>query len=277
MARARHAGETALITGATGGIGSELACCFARDGYALVLVGHDAGRLDALARDLAERFGTEAQTIVADLAQPDAAARIVEQTRERGIRVDALVNDAGFGYDAPFAASDAARQDALVAVNVTALTQLCHAYAPAMQQRQHGAILNVASVAGFLAGPGMATYYASKAYVQSLTQALHIELLGSGVHVSALCPAPVRTPFWENADAAHTALAHIAVPAPLVARAGYAALRLNKTLCTPGILARLIVFATRLLPRSWIARIAGLLQYHRPHVSQRTTSGDEEA
>ena len=254
---------TALATGATGGLGFELARCFAEDGYDLVLVGRDEGKLEATAAALRDEFACEMQIIVQDLARPDAAERVVEEVRVRGIQVDALVNDAGFGYDARFAESDGARQHDLVQVNVAALTELCHAFAPAMAARGRGAILNVASVAGFLAGPGMSTYYASKAYVQSFTQALHIELLSSGVHVSALCPAPVRTPFWENAEAGHTALAHLALPPRFVARAGCLALRCNKTLCTPGLFAKLIVFATRLLPRSWIARIAWLLQYKR--------------
>ena len=255
--------ETALITGATGGIGSELARCFAKEGYDLVLVGRDEEKLAAAAAALSDEFAIEAQILVQDLAQPDAAAHVAETMRARNVQVDALVNDAGFGYDARFVESDGERQHDLVQVNVAALTELCHAFAPAMAARGHGAVLNVASVAGFLAGPGMSTYYASKAYVQSFTQALHIELLHTGVHVSALCPGPVRTPFWERAGAGRTALAHTPMPPAAVARAGYAALKANKTLCTPGLAAKVVVFASRILPRSWIARIAWLLQYRR--------------
>ena len=228
-----------------------------------MLVGRSEQKLDAAAEALAAEFGVRVHTVAADLARPNAAERLAEEVRARGLEIDALVNDAGFGYDARFAESDGERQRELVQVNVAALTALCHAFAPGMVARGRGAILNVASVAGFMAGPGMSTYYASKAYVQSFTQALHIELLHTGVHVSALCPGPVRTPFWERAEAGRTALAHTPMPPAAVARAGYAALKANKTLCTPGLAAKVVVFASRILPRSWIARIAWLLQYRR--------------
>ena len=161
------------------------------------------------------------------------------------------MNNAGFGYDAPFAESSLERQRALVQTNDMALMEFCHAFAPGMAERGHGGILNVASVAGFVPGPYMSTYYASKAFVQSFSSALHMELRPYGVHVTALCPGPVRTPFWDNADAGGTALARMTISAPRVARAAIRALGCNRLLCCPGVLAKVIVFGSRLVPRTW--------------------------
>ena len=170
------------------------------------------------------------------------------------------MNNAGFGYDAPFAESSLERQRALVQTNDMALMELCHAFAPGMAERGHGGILNVASVAGFVPGPYMSTYYASKAFVQSFSSALHMELRPYGVHVTALCPGPVRTPFWDNADAGGTALARMTISAPRVARAAIRALGCNRLLCCPGVLAKVIVFGSRLVPRTWAAAAASALQ-----------------
>lgn len=145
-----------------------------------------------------------------------------------GLAVDVLVNNAGFGYDARFAESDMARQRELILTNDLALVELVGEFAPDMAERKCGGILNVASVAGFMPGPDMATYYASKAFVQSFSQAIHVELRRAGVHVSTLCPGPVRTAFWENADAAHTPISRIALDAPFVASEGFNALCRNK-------------------------------------------------
>ena len=176
------------------------------------------------------------------------------------LQVETLVNNAGFGYDAPFAESSLERQRALVQTNDMALMELCHAFAPDMAERGHGGILNVASVAGFVPGPYMSTYYASKAFVQSFSSALHMELRPYGVHVTALCPGPVRTPFWDNADAGGTALARMTISAPRVARAAIRALGCNRLLCCPGVLAKVIVFGSRLVPRTWAAAAASALQ-----------------
>ena len=251
---------TALITGATGGLGGELARRLAREADALILTGTDAGALERLAAELGRDASPRIETVTCDLSQPGAASELADAVAALGLTVDTLVNCAGFGYDAPFIESDPARQRALVQVNDMALMELCHAFALGMAERGRGYILNVASIAGFLPGPRMATYYASKAFVQSFSQALHAELLASGVHVTALCPGPVRTPFWERADAAHTALAHLALPASAVARAGVRALRWNKALCVPGLFAKLVVLASRVLPRGCMARLAQLLQ-----------------
>lgn len=253
-------GQVALVTGAAGGIGRELARLLAKDGYTLVLVGRTEETLAEAAAELAGLSGADAHVIAQDLAAEGAAEAVAQRVAELGLSVDVLVNNAGFGYDAPFAQSSPERQRDLLQVNNTALTELCLAFLPGMITRGRGGILNVASIAGFMPGPYMATYYASKAYVQSLTQALHVELRPCGVHATALCPGPVSTNFWRAADAGHTALARATLPAPAVARAGYAAFKLNKAACVPGLLPKAVVFSTRLLPRGLIARIASALQ-----------------
>lgn len=249
-----------LITGATGGIGRELSREFASAGNTLALVGRSRSKLDALAQELASEFGVQARVFVADLAEPGATDKLVGEVEAAGLQVEVLVNNAGFGYDAPFVQSDRSRQRALVQTNDMALMDLCLAFAPDMAARGHGGILNVASVAGFVPGPYMATYYASKAFVQSFSQALRVELKPFGVHVTALCPGPVRTPFWKNADAGSIALARMTVETPRVARAAVRALGANKPLCCPGLLARAIVIGSRFVPRTWAAKAAAALQ-----------------
>ena len=250
----------ALVTGATGGIGRELCAQLARECGMLALVGRDKGKLEELAKDLAERFDVDTHVFVADFAQPGAVDTLASQVQAANLQVETLVNNAGFGYDAPFTESSLERHRALMQTNDMALMELCHAFAPGMAARGHGGILNVASVAGFVPGPYMSTYYASKAFVQSFSSALHMELRSHGVHVTALCPGPVRTPFWDNADAGGTALARMTISAPRVARAALRALGCNRLLCCPGVLAKFIVFGSRFVPRTWAAAAAAKLQ-----------------
>ena len=250
----------ALVTGATGGIGRELCAQLARECGTLALVGRDRLKLEELAKDLAERFDVDTRVFVADFAQPGAVDALASQVQAANLQVETLVNNAGFGYDVPFTESSLERHRALVQTNDMALMELCHAFAPGMAARGHGGILNVASVAGFVPGPYMSTYYASKAFVQSFSSALHMELRSHGVHVTALCPGPVRTPFWDNADAGGTALARMTISAPRVAKAALRALTCNRLLCCPGVLAKFIVFGSRFVPRTWAAAAAAALQ-----------------
>lgn len=250
----------ALVTGATGGIGRELCAQLARECGTLAIVGRNQEKLSELAKDLSKRFDVNVRTFVADFAQPGAVGLLVAQVRAANLQVETLVNNAGFGYDAPFTESNLAHQRSLVQTNCEALMELAHAFAPGMVARGHGGILNVASVASFVPGPYMSTYYASKAFVQSFSNALHMELRPHGVHVTALCPGPVRTPFWDNANAGNTALARLTISAPRVARAAVRALACNRLLCCPGVLAKVIVFGSRFIPRTWAAAAAAALQ-----------------
>ncbi len=253
--------KTVMVTGGSGGIGFELARCFAGDGYNVILVAHNQKKLDDAADRLKADFGIEVHTISQDLSAPGAASALVEAFDATGIQLDALVNDAGFAVAGRFSESDWKRQEALIAVNIGVLTELSYRFGKRMADRGAGEILNVASIAAFMPGPYMATYYASKAYVQSFTQALHTELNPHGVHVCALCPGPVRTDFWGTAGFKQSAVLNaIGVPASLVAKAGYAALKANKTQCVPGILPKASVLFTRVAPRSLMRWIVTQLQ-----------------
>jgi short-subunit dehydrogenase len=254
---------TALITGASSGIGLELARLFARDGYDLVLVARRADRLEALGRELAGRHGIRSRAIGADLAAPEAPEKIVAATEEVGLAIDVLVNNAGFGTSGPFATTDLRTELELLQVNVVALTHLTKLLLPGMLARRRGAILNVASTAAFQPGPFMAVYYGSKAYVLSFSEALAEELAGSGVTVTTLCPGPVRTEFQARAGMAESrlfALAPLVLDAAAVARAGYAGLRGGKRLVIPGLGNRLLVQSQRIAPRRLVTKIAGFLQ-----------------
>lgn len=184
-----------MITGASSGIGKATAIEFARMGHNLVLIARSTQKLNSLKHRLEHRHRVKIEVITQDLAQVDAAIRVFEETKKRGLVVTGLINNAGLGDLYPFSESDWDKQKELLDVNIVALTQLCHVYAKEMKQRGEGHIINVSSVAAFFAGPNMASYYASKAFVISFSEALADELKGSGVHVSAICPSPTKTNF----------------------------------------------------------------------------------
>ena len=249
-----------LITGATGGLGREFARQYAAEGRDVMLVARNASALEGLAAELRGDYGVRADFVACDLSEPAAPHALYDAVRAKGVAVDILVNNAGFAVDAEFVESDPARQRSLVEVNIAALTELSRLFGADMAARGRGGILNVASVAAFMPGPYMSTYYASKAYVLSLTHALHAELAPRGVHVSALCPGPVRTPFWDNADAGHTLLARMAVAPDRIVSTGRRALRANRPKVVCGIAWKAITFAVRFIPRQWAADVALLLQ-----------------
>lgn len=252
--------RTVLITGATGGLGREFAHHYAQEGYALVLVARNRTALDDLAASLHDKHPIETFVYPCDFNDPSAPSQLYHALQREDIAIDTLINNAGLGYDARFMESDLATQEMLLEVNVTALTKMTRLFGADMAKRGSGSILNVASIASYLEGPYMATYYASKAYVRSFTEALHTELLGSSVHVTALCPGPVRTQFWERASAGQTILAHLAVSPKRIVSSGCRALRLNLSSYVPGVAWKFVAFATRFFPRSWIRLIAAQLQ-----------------
>ena len=252
--------KTALITGASGGIGLELARFFAKDGYDLVLIARNQQKLDEVAAKLAAENGIEVMTLACDLAAREAPRSIFSFTEKHQIEVDALANNAGFGYDAAFVESDLQRQRDLLQVNNTAVMELCRLFGEQMAKRGSGEILNIASMAGFMPGAYMATYYASKAFVQSFSQALHAELAPFGVKVTALCPGPLRTNFWRAADADKTILGNMLANPTRVAHAGYRALKRNKPLCIPWVFPRIVVFLVRFLPYRFTVWCTKLIQ-----------------
>lgn len=257
--------RTALITGASSGLGLEFAKIFAREGYELVLVARRIDRLEVLARDLRVSYGTRAGTVKADLGTDEGRASVAEATEAAGIHVDVLVNNAGFGDCADFAEADIRKLDRMVELNVRALQDLTYYYLGGMLERGSGRILNMASVAGFEPGPGMATYFATKAFVLSLSEALAEELRGTGVTCTALCPGTTRTAFWDVAEAGTLSLLRQATIArPLdVAAYGYESLMRGRVVAVPGIANRLMVNSVRLVPRSVVRRIARRLLRRR--------------
>jgi short-subunit dehydrogenase len=253
----------ALVTGASSGIGWELAKLLAEDGYDLALVARGK-KLPSLAKELEAAFSIRASVVMADLAKPDAAARVLAETAKWGA-VDVLVNCAGLGTHGKFAESDLARELESIAVNVTALTALTKGVLPSMVERKAGKILNVASTAAFQPGPLMAVYYATKAYVLSFSEAIANELEGSGVTVTALCPGPTETEFQKRAGVEKTALFQgpLVMDARRVAKAGYAGLKRGKRLVIPGVLNRLMVQVVRFSPRRLVTAAARRIQETR--------------
>jgi short-subunit dehydrogenase len=253
--------ETALITGASSGIGLEFARLFAADGTALVLVARGREKLEALAGDLGRRHGVSVRVLAEDLADPAAPDRILAELGRQGLLVDVLVNNAGFGARGTVAGLDLRRQLEMIQVNVTALTHLTRLLLPGMLERRRGGVLNVASTAAFQPGPNLAVYYATKAYVLSFSEALAEEVKGRQVTVCCLAPGPTVTNFAATAEMEATRLFRLgALGAPTVARAGYRAFRRGRVLVVPGWRNRLGVFGVRLLPRAVARRVAGYLQ-----------------
>ena len=242
----------ALVTGASDGIGLELARLFAADGHDLVLVSRGAERLGVVARDLGERFRVNVRAIPRDLSNPIAPASLFDECGE----IDFLVNNAGFASAGAFVDSDPALLGEMLQVNVAALTQLTRLFLPTMVERGAGRVLNVASTAAFQSGPLMAVYYASKAYVLSFSEAVREELNGSGVTVTTLCPGPTRAGY-EATDVVRPRLLTTRLMEPSdVAAEGYAGMLAGKAVVVPGRVNRLGATGARLMPRSLAAGIA---------------------
>lgn len=242
--------KTALVTGASSGIGAELARIHAERGGNLVLVARRADRLEALKAELEQAHGITAHVIAKDLTDPEAPQQIHDELAARGVQIDYLINNAGFGNGGFFHEQDWARNEAMIKVNVVALAALTRLFAPEMATRGSGRILNVASMAGFLPGPLQATYYATKAFVVSFSEATNNELAGTGVTVTALCPGPVDTEFIEQANLREAKGFARTVSARGVAQAGYDAMLKGKPLIVPGLLNKLIIhLLLRLTPR----------------------------
>lgn len=252
----------ALVTGASSGIGRALAELFAADGHELVLVARSTDVLSALAAELAERHGARAHAVPADLAVRDAPAVIAEESVALGLQITHLVNNAGFAVYGPFTETDGERERDMIRVNVEALTALTKIFVPGMVTRGRGRILNVASTAAFQPGPNMAVYYATKAYVLHFSVALAMELEGTGVTVTTLCPGPTRTAFASRAGMTGSRLfaGGRGMDVARVARAGYDGMRRGEGIVVPGTGNKALALATRLVPRGVAARIARRVQ-----------------
>jgi len=241
----------ALVTGASAGIGAELARELARHGHDLVLTARRVAPMQALADEL-HRSGAEATVIAADLSKPGAVVALLEGLANRGRAVDVLVNNAGFGAAGRFARMDPGRIGDMLQVNIVALTELTRLLLPAMIERRYGRVLLVASVAGFQPGPHVAAYFASKAYVLSLGEALAYELRGTGVTVTTLCPGATATEFFDVAGTEKSIMArHLRrmMPPEEVARLAYRGLAAGKRVVITGAMNRLTAMAGRYAPR----------------------------
>jgi uncharacterized protein len=253
--------KTALITGASSGIGAVFAEALASAGSDVVLVARSTDKLQALAAQLVERHARQVHVIPLDLAQAGAGATLSAAVAALGLKVDLLINNAGFGTTGPFEEQDAAREAEEVRLNAGAVVELAHAFLPGMLARGRGGIINVASVAAFQPMPYFAVYAATKAFVYAFSDALWAECRGRGVHVMAVCPGPVDTPFFENVGSQHrlretVPKAAMATP-EFVVRCALEGLHARRRLVIPGGLNKTSAALTALLPRSIVTRLIG--------------------
>jgi uncharacterized protein len=243
-----------LITGASSGIGTELARAFAAHGHELVLVARRADRLNALADDIAKAGHPRPQVLASDLEQRDAVAKIAAQLQLLELEPNFVVNNAGFGLMGDAATLDRDEQLGMIDLNVRALTELSLTFVDSLS-RHRGGLLNVASIAAFLPGPGMAVYYATKAYVLSFTEALHQEWAGRGIKVSALCPGPVPTEFQARASMELPGAAKmIELPPDRVAQIGYDGLMCGQRVVVAGLGNKLAASFMRFAPHTLLLR-----------------------
>jgi short-subunit dehydrogenase len=257
-------GKTVFITGASSGIGLELAKRFARDGYQLLLSARKSDRFDAAVESLRPLATAGIEPVPDDLADPAAPARLAKALQDRGIVPDVLVNNAGFGTHGPFAEADEQSQVAMLQVNVVALTHLTRLLLPGMIARGSGSIVNVSSTASFQPGPYMAVYYASKAYVTSFSAALAYELRHKNITVTAICPGPTTTDFQRRAGVENSPLFQKnTMTAEEVARQGYEAMKRGTGIAITGTKNRLLALAVKFAPRALATRIAGKLNSER--------------
>ena len=253
--------KTALITGASGGIGYELALLCARDGFDCILVARSRDKLDELAARLEGEFRVKTLVVARDLAKPTAVDEIYEEVSAASMSVDVLVNNAGFPVFGLFTQTDLRVELEMLQVNVVALTALTKLFLHSMVERRAGRILNLASTAAFEPGPLMAVYYASKAYVLSFSEALANELHGTGVTVTALAPGPTRTGFQKRGVMEDSRLVQGQIAdARSVAAAGYRGMMSGKTIVIPGFTNKLIPWVVRVSPRGVVTRVVRRMQ-----------------
>jgi len=246
----------ALITGASAGLGIDFARQLSAEGQRLVLAARRKDRLDALAAELGN-----ARAVEIDLSEVGAAERLVTDIAAHGEQVELLVNNAGFGLTGRFAELDGKRQRQMIDLNCGALVELAHAVLPGMIDRKSGAILNVASTAAFQPGPGMAVYFATKAFVLSFSEALHEEVKSHGVKVSALCPGPTATEFGEVAGFGPSSpSSKLAAASAPVVQAGIEGLERNEAIVIPGMMNKATAQAHRFLPRGMVRRAVGIIK-----------------
>jgi short-subunit dehydrogenase len=249
--------KTALVTGASAGLGAELAWLFAKDAHDVAVVARRRDKLEALASEIKTKHDVEIHIIAEDLGKPGAASRIVDELAKRGVQVEFLVNNAGFGGSGQFVERDLARELEMIQVNIVALVELTHLLLPAMIAKKSGRVLNIGSTAGFVPGPFMAVYYASKAFVNSFTEALAVELAGTGVSATVSCPGATATEFAHVAGNEKSALfASKVMRARDVAEDAYRAMMRGEPLSVAGFANKLRVASLRMAPRGVVRNLA---------------------
>jgi short-subunit dehydrogenase len=249
---------TALITGASGGIGLELAKIHAREGHNLILAARSNDKLSTIKSDLERSFAIRVNILVIDLSVPGAAHKLFQQIEQLGIQVDFLINNAGFGTFGPFSEADIGKTEEMIRLNIEALTILTRLFLPGMLSRNTGRILNIASTAAFQPGPLMAVYFASKAYVLRFSEAIANELKGSGVRVTVYCPAATETGFQTTAQMEDSRLVKNRKldSAENVAVDAYKAMMSGQTIAIYGWINAMLARSTGLFPASLVAKIA---------------------
>jgi uncharacterized protein len=254
--------KTALITGASSGIGYELAQLFARDRYNLVLVARSADKLKQIADEFTRQFGISVKIISLDLSLPDAPEKVFSELQQEAIEIDVLVNNAGFASYGFFWETDLNAELQMMQLNMVALTHLTKLFLKEMVSRHEGKILNIASTAAFQPGPLMAVYYATKAYVLSFSEALANELQGTGVTVTALCPGPTESGFQARANMEESKLVSgkRIMDAKTVAEIGYRGLMKGETVVIPGLKNKLLALSVRFTPRNLVTTIVRSMQ-----------------
>jgi len=252
--------KNALVTGASAGLGAEYARLFAADRHDLVLTARRRDRMEGLAEELRKKHGVKAHVVAADLANPHGVSCVVDEVQRLGIDIEFLVNNAGFGVRGAFVDCDEARLAEMVQVNLAAMVALTLAFLPGMVKRGHGRILNLGSTAGFQPGPYMAVYYASKAFVNSFTEALAFELRGTGVTATVSCPGPTATEFAGVAGSERTRLFSLGVASPsAVACEGYRGMMAGKPMVVHGLKNKLLAQSVRVSPRAVVRAITAWL------------------
>lgn len=254
--------KTALITGASSGIGYELAYLFARDHYNLVLIARTRDKLVQIADEFSREFGISVKIIPLDLSLPDASNQIFSQLQNEAININILVNNAGFASYGLFHETDLNAELQMIQLNIVALTHLSKLFLKEMVTRHEGKILNIASTAAFQPGPLMTVYYATKAYVLSFSEALANELRGTGVTVTVLCPGPTESGFQSRANMKNSKLVsgQKIMDAKTVAEIGYRGLMKNETVVIPGLKNKLLVLSVRFAPRNLVAQLVRNMQ-----------------
>lgn len=255
--REAHMNKTVLITGASRGIGEAFARVYAEKQHNLVLVARSENDLNALKEDLSSQYGVEVVVLAHDLTKENEVRQIYEEIEQQNLFIDVLINNAGYGDYGEFVSADWPKLQGMILLNISATTHLCHLFLPSMIARGQGQILNVASTAAFQPGPMMAVYFATKAYVLSLGEALSAETEGTGVKVSVLCPGPTQSNFIQNANMDQMALSSDAttdkLPTALdVAEYGYKALNKGEVVAVHGAFNKILTFMPRLTPRGVI-------------------------